>query len=146
MSSTFEGRFLRVAHAVVDGAYQVVLIRLALYALPFRTVLRLTDCQSCVSRAHQDSELLELRIRAIRAISRRILPRKPCLAQALATLRVLRLAGRPAVLMIGVRRTPTGRLEAHAWVESDGRTVIGGAGSPGSYAPLSAVHSSGGGR
>jgi hypothetical protein len=45
-----------------------------------------------------------------------------CLSQSLVLLRLLRRQGQPGQLRIGARNSG-GRLEAHAWVESDG-TVL----------------------
>lgn len=59
-------------------------------------------------------------------LSNRYLPwGRNCLVQALAATTWLRLLGYPACLWIGVQR-PTGvALTAHAWVELEGRAVIG---------------------
>jgi hypothetical protein len=57
------------------------------------------------------------------AIDRAIawLPRAPlCLPRSIATTRLLRRCGVPAVMVIGVRRIPAG---GHAWVEVCGRIV-----------------------
>jgi len=53
-------------------------------------------------------------------------PKTTCLAQALAAQLLLRQAGHQARLHIGVNYGIGGRLEAHAWVESQGRILIGG--------------------
>jgi hypothetical protein len=39
---------------------------------------------------------------------------------------MLEEAGVPASLRIGVTRKKSGELEAHAWVESSGKVIIGG--------------------
>lgn len=48
-----------------------------------------------------------------------------CLVRALATGIVLKRYGYPSELKIGVTKPAGGRFEAHAWLESDGRVVIG---------------------
>lgn len=53
-------------------------------------------------------------------------PRATCLTQALVAQALLRRHGLPAELRIGVGRGETGAFEAHAWVESDGKLVVGG--------------------
>lgn len=71
------------------------------------------------------------------AISRtqRLVPGATCLVQALAAERLLRESGHAAVIRIGVQKEQKESLSAHAWVEVDGRTVIGD--SPEiSYIPL----------
>lgn len=75
---------------------------------------------------------------AVAAVSRRLLPARPCLTQALAAQALLRWrGGRAARLQIGVARAPDGRLRAHAWLERDGRVLIGGDASPTAYQLLS---------
>lgn len=69
------------------------------------------------------------------AAARHLAPGRPCLPQALACCVLLRRAGHPAELHIGVRRAPddgdagtppSPSLQAHAWVECRGRVVAGG--------------------
>jgi hypothetical protein len=52
--------------------------------------------------------------------------RATCLVEALAVETLLAQGGHPARLRVGVAREEDGRLQAHAWVESGGRVVIGG--------------------
>jgi Transglutaminase-like superfamily len=59
------------------------------------------------------------------ALASRYVPTATCLAQALAGQTLLAQQGEPAVLRIGVAKNEAGKLEAHAWVESQGRIVIG---------------------
>jgi hypothetical protein len=61
---------------------------------------------------------------SVEAASRRI-PRATCLTQALAAATLLANNGHAAVLRVGVAKNDDGSLRAHAWVESDGRTVLG---------------------
>jgi len=49
-----------------------------------------------------------------------------CLTQALAAHVLLRRQGYPTLLHIGVLRGEEGRLEAHAWLKSGDKVVIGG--------------------
>lgn len=93
--------------------------------------------------------------RDVEAAARMLASRRPCLPQALACHVLLRRAGHPATLYIGVRRpgdgvrrphdeepadrSRAGPLDAHAWVESEGRVVAGGEASDGdgsAYKPL----------
>jgi Transglutaminase-like superfamily len=59
-------------------------------------------------------------------LASRFVPAATCLAQALVTVTLLEREGLPASLRIGVARSVRGKFEAHAWVESGGRVVIGG--------------------
>lgn len=49
-----------------------------------------------------------------------------CLVQALATQVLLARAGMSSILHIGVTKGQHAPIEAHAWVESEGRIIIGG--------------------
>jgi hypothetical protein len=71
---------------------------------------------------------------AVSVVGRRVLG-APCLAQALAGEVMLRRRGQAAEVRIGVARSEDGRLLAHAWLESRGRVVVGGADTS-SYAVL----------
>jgi hypothetical protein len=58
--------------------------------------------------------------------SRHTLGLKTCLAQSLAAQVLLTRRGYPTLLHIGVVRGEGGQFQAHAWVESEGKIVIGG--------------------
>jgi hypothetical protein len=59
------------------------------------------------------------------AVASRYVPAATCLTQALAGQILLAQHGEPALLQIGVAKNEAGKLEAHAWVESRGRIIIG---------------------
>lgn len=61
---------------------------------------------------------------AVAAAARRV-PKASCLTQSLALETLLAQAGQAGELRIGVARKPDGAFEAHAWVEHDGRVLIG---------------------
>jgi len=61
---------------------------------------------------------------AVRTAARRV-PKASCLTQALALETLLADAGHHAEVRIGVARRADGSFEAHAWVEFDGRILIG---------------------
>ena len=70
---------------------------------------------------------------AARGVGRRFLPERPCLTQALVLqYLLLRRGDDEAELHIGVAKNEDG-LQAHAWVERNGRVLIGGADSPQEY-------------
>jgi hypothetical protein len=78
-------------------------------------------------RAGRAVTVLERVAWAVNVASRSVPRGVTCLTRGLAAQGLLRRAGVPARLCIGVARGRQGRLEGHAWVESDGRIVIGGA-------------------
>ena len=53
------------------------------------------------------------------------IPRASCLTQALVTDAILRRYGYSPELKIGVGRGQSNRFQAHAWIELDGKVVIG---------------------
>jgi hypothetical protein len=55
-----------------------------------------------------------------------VVPGTSCLAEALVAEMLLRVTGHPSVLRFGMARDDEGRPEAHAWVESGDRVVVGG--------------------
>lgn len=107
----------------------VVAVRLALCALPSRVILRLVRHFESSKTADATDALIPVStmLWAVEAASRRI-PRASCLTQAIAAKLLLQAFGRDARLCLGVARTGEGALRAHAWLERDGRPVLGGAG------------------
>jgi hypothetical protein len=100
---------------------------LGLWLLPFQVVLRILEIPKRktaeLSKANP-AVPLDRYIWAVKAASQYV-PAATCLAQALATQTLLTKNGYRADLRIGVLKTKEGQLEAHAWVESDGKIVIG---------------------
>jgi hypothetical protein len=75
---------------------------------------------------------------AVNAVARRV-PATRCLAQALVMHALLHRHGHASNLKIGVRLVDRARevpLDAHAWVECDGRVVIGAVADLNEYAVL----------
>jgi hypothetical protein len=107
-------------------------IRVALWLLPFRVV------QSLLAQPNPSSRSVEIeQIGWAVTVAAAYLPFARCLPQALAAQTLLLRHGYAADLRIGVARDFGDRLEAHAWVECDGRIVIGGsASSLARYTPL----------
>jgi hypothetical protein len=69
-------------------------------------------------------------------VASRYVPAATCLTQALATQILLSRRGHPTSLRIGVGRSEAGEFQAHAWVECQGRVVIGGIKALSRYTPL----------
>ena len=67
----------------------------------------------------------------------RYVPGATCLVQALVARDLLRNAGYPARICLGVDNHAEDRFQAHAWVECEGRVLLGGTESV--YAPLPAI-------
>ncbi len=126
---------------IVTTALLVFSVRLALWLLPFRllhqAVTRMAGTPAPGKRA--DEQMLARIAWAVTAVSR-LVPLATCLTQALAVQVLLGRRGYPANLRLGVARDKAGRFQAHAWVESEGRVVIGGSAAYLQlYAPLPAL-------
>jgi hypothetical protein len=121
----------------------VALTRLGLTCLPF-WLLNEVLVSSERTRPSRNSSAKSLPVSqvvwAVIAASRWI-PKATCLTQALAAQCLLKRNGHPAMLRLGVRKEGE-RLAAHAWLESQGRIVIGGLGAEG-CAPLMEAGESG---
>ena len=72
---------------------------------------------------------------SVRAASRYV-PGATCLCQALTARAVLNNLGYPTTLRLGVLKEPSGRLTAHAWLESNGQVVVGQRGDLAAYTVL----------
>ena len=127
---------------VVRAALLLGVIRLGLRLLPFRTLWRLLNQAPRASvgsptATHFSPDRIAW---AVRVASPVVLGVKPCLAQSLAVRLLLRRRGYPARLHLGVARGEGGQVQAHAWVETNGRVVIGGSASElERYTPLLAL-------
>lgn len=97
-------------------------VRLGLWALPFRFMNNTT---SGFSAQHNHEHLAENQIIWAIKASSRFVPRATCLTQAMAARMLLSSYGHEANLRIGVLRKDD-ELKAHAWLEKDGRVLIGG--------------------
>ena len=108
----------------------VLSVRFALWLLPSPTIVRaLRRYESAHgSEAALRRVSLERIIWAVEAAAKRI-PRATCLTQAIAASMLLRRFGYHAQLCLGVAHGEDGSLRAHAWLEREGRAVLGGAGA-----------------
>ena len=140
-NSSAPGRFFslpaRDRVLVAEAVVAVAAVRLALAVVRFQKLLMLMEKASVRFRARQ----LEQRppasriVWAIDATTRRLPQCNSCLPRALAARFLLARWGYPAELSIGVAKNNDGELEAHAWVETLGKVVIGES-QPGYFRPL----------
>jgi hypothetical protein len=106
----------------------VVSVRIALWVLPSRLLLRHVARRVRRAPAPADTSLLVKRIGwAVRAASRRV-PDASCLTQALSVQLLLARHGYSSELKIGVLRDSVTGFAAHAWVLVDGQVLVGGRG------------------
>lgn len=120
---------------LIQTGLLVIAFRIGLWVLPFR-VLR--SAVSKVSRrAKKGTETDLTRVgRQVVSVSR-FVPSASCLTQALAAQVLLLREGFSPTLQIGVARDSAGAFKAHAWVECEGKTIVGDFTSTAlNYAPL----------
>jgi hypothetical protein len=141
-------RFLRLRvsdqRLLIEAALLLGLVRLGLRVLSFRTLWHLLTCFSGrPPRSAGTASIQADRITwAVSVTSPYVLGVRPCLAQALAAQLLLVRRGLPTLLHVGVTRIGRGPVQAHAWMETDGRVVTGGPRSElERYTPLLALES-----
>jgi hypothetical protein len=118
------------------AAWMVLLSsRLVWRVVPLRWVWKLAG-GSAGRPPHPPASADIERIRqAIDRASARV-PGTTCLTRGFAAAILLRFAGRPHRMLIGVRKTGDSGFSAHAWVLSEGEIVTGNLPDLGSYIPL----------
>jgi len=125
---------------VLQAAALAAAVSVALHVAPFRLV---RAALARVARPSRGAHLPVLRIVwAVTAATRRVPGANGCLVRALVAQALLAHHGHPAALRIGVTRRPAGAVTAHAWVESGGRVVLGGAERP-EFSPLPLLEETG---
>ena len=100
--------------------FTLAVARLATWVLPFDVGRRLL-----VGKRAGVATVTRDQVRWAMAQASRVIPGATCLPQALAAESLLTRGGIAADMHIGIMKTPAGKFLAHAWVESDGRIVVG---------------------
>ncbi len=111
---------------VLGGLAHVLAVRLGLTVLPFARVRVVIERRGARPSAAARVSVDELAW-SVSAVSRYV-PRATCLTQALALEALLRKQGYEAELRIGVAKED-GDLKAHAWLEREGKILIGESGA-----------------
>ena len=121
---------------LVRATALLVIVRTALWLLPFKTLQRSSaKLAQIFAPSHKENLFSTERVVWAVEVASRYVPRVTCLTQALAAQTMLRLGGIPTSLRIGVAKG-TGSFEAHAWLESGGKILIGGAEAAQRYTQL----------
>lgn len=115
---------LRLAQALL----LLVTVGIGLRVLAFRRLWYMLDAWARRGARFAETDPVEARrvAWAIAVASRYVPGARRCLAQALVAHALLRREGLPSGVRLGLARGADGNVEGHAWVESDGRPVIGG--------------------
>ena len=132
---------------LLQAACILFILRVALVFLPYRSVRDhvLKTSQYPQDLACQSQENIDLyqatMVWAIQLTGRYLLGYKPCLPQALAIQWFLRKKGIKTRLNIGVKKDDNSGIAAHAWVEREGKVIMGGEMSPQHFKRLRLVKS-----
>jgi len=110
---------------LAEALFWVVLLRFKLWVFPYKwfgddpALIETLDTND----ADVDWSIVEKVASSVRETSR-FVPYASCLTQALATRTLLMKRGQVSSLSLGVDKNANG-FEAHAWVEVNGRIIIG---------------------
>jgi hypothetical protein len=135
-------RFLALApderRVLVKATFWVAVVKLGLGRIPFATLRRLaTGGGRNGARLAGDRVVLDQVTWAVTAAGRYVPGPTTCLSLALTVQGMLARLGYPSRLHVGVIRGKQGEVEGHAWVECEGRILIGGTPSEiGQFTPL----------
>jgi Transglutaminase-like superfamily len=107
---------------LIQAAPRVALARVGLWLLPLSSVRWL------VTRKWGRTTLTGSPQQVVWAVGMvsRYIPQSTCLVRALATQGLLAQSSQPSQLHVGVALDEQGKFQAHAWVEHQGRIIIGG--------------------
>ncbi len=128
----------------LTGAFTMLaLLRFALAVFPYRKVrqaIAASGKRYPERRMHLIAYETEM-VWAIERVGRFLVGKKPCLPQALALQWFLRRKGIVTHLHMGVKKDDATGIAAHAWLEKNGRVLIGGPESPADFERLQTVKS-----
>lgn len=108
-------------------AYVLVwMIRVALWLVPFRILYKwaIEFRKGRIGDKPLAPSAVNKVVWAVSAAAKRV-PRATCLTQALATQIMLGRRGHRATLQLGIMKSKAGKFDAHAWVERNGKILIG---------------------
>ncbi len=135
------GRFFRLSWReqglVLSAAGLLLAVRCGLWLLPFAKVQRLLErlTRHRAERGVKGRPPAERTAWAVKVVAR-ILPGMNCLVVALVCQALLQRYGHSSRLHLGVCLANHSRLEAHAWVESRGKILVGDTGDLTRYTRL----------
>jgi Transglutaminase-like superfamily len=111
-------------HLLINSFILLALVKLGLLLLSFQT-LRLLLANISQPNPKLEQTPLSKIIWTVNASTNYMPGGAKCLARALTCQVLMKRRGYSPELRIGVAKNETGTLEAHAWVESQGKVVIG---------------------
>lgn len=141
-------KFLRLSNAdrwlVIRAFLALAITRMALAIVRFahksnpldavRRMVALNERLLPVPKPHAPADHIAW---AVKAVGESLPGFENCLVQAIALEALLKVAHQDCQLQIGVARTASGEFLAHAWIEKEGKVLVGEF-KPGSFQPLGA--------
>ncbi|MFA0832413.1 MAG: lasso peptide biosynthesis B2 protein [Methanobacterium formicicum] len=120
-------KFIRLPNldkrVAIESLFWLSMVRIMIWVFPFYSVQK--KVQKIVSRYNDNGKNVPMyRIRLMLLVAARYVPKSTCLVQALAGHILFSKYGYPTSIKIGVL-TENGEFEAHAWLESDDKVVLG---------------------
>lgn len=124
-------------HLLVKSVLLLWVVRVGLWLVPFRIFRLLLAYVTRDPAGHTDGDDRAIH-RVTWAVTKgsRFVPHATCLTQALTAQLMLSRRGHRPQLRIGVAKDEQGRLEAHAWLECEGKIVIGDGADRSRFSPL----------
>ena len=125
----------RERRLLLSAAVMVAVVRAGLWVVPF-TRLRETLKRFVWRMEKRRRPVSVERVVWTVQVASRYVPAATCLTQALAAQVLLGREGYESSLRLGVARGERGKLQAHAWVECQGKVVIGQTEALPTFTPL----------
>jgi hypothetical protein len=116
---------------VVEAVVFLAIARLLIVLAPMRRLRHILTLEPKDAWAAPEASLPEDVRRAVTRAARHVPWNAVCLPQAMAAKFMLARRGRLSTLHLGAARSPSGDLQAHAWLVCDDAIVVGEAGAQG---------------
>lgn len=123
-------RFLKLPLAekilLLEALLLVTFAAFVLRFVPFRVFRKFLSQRLASEIKNEPADWLEIK-RIVRSVNffSRFVPFTTCLTNSLAAMLLIRSKGQHSVLRIGVVKDGEKDLKAHAWLETNGRIIIG---------------------
>lgn len=124
---TFRSQSRQQRALIAEAMLFTWLARLAVRLIPFSRIVRWIEHNASSHQSAKTPEpalIYSLR-RAVKTASRNALWKSVCMQQSLAMYTMLSRRGYGSTLRMGAKINPQGKIEAHAWLESDGEVILG---------------------
>jgi Transglutaminase-like superfamily len=135
LSSADRWLAMRALMALVIARMALAILRFAHKAMPLDAARRLVALSERLLPAPMPNAPVEHIAWAVKAAGESVPGFGNCLVRAVALEALLKVAHHACELRIGVAKTASGEFLAHAWIEKEGKVLVGEF-KPGSFHPL----------